>query len=134
MKDFTNDIAQLNAQLQQLKMKLSEMERINSIDVVNLSTAQPVLIGRYRASAENILIILDATNGAFTVELPSAKEVQNKIFMIKKVDGLSTAVTFTAKNGEYIHETSATQTALVVADETPVNLISDRKSSWLVAG
>jgi hypothetical protein len=134
LKDFTGDIANLNGLIQQLTVRVADIERANFIDVVRLSMAQPNLIGRYRASAEHIIITLDATNGAFTVSLPSAKEVQDKIFIIKKVDEVATAVTLQAKPGEYIHDSGAAAASLVITGAAPVNMVSDRVSTWLVAG
>jgi hypothetical protein len=131
MSNPTNDIAQLGAQLQQVKMKLTEIERVNDIDVVNLTSAQPVLIGKYRASASTIIITLDATNGAFSVELPSAKEVQNKTLTFKKIDAVATEVTLTAKNGEYIHDSAPVQT-YGITDTEPVIMVSNRLFTWLV--
>jgi hypothetical protein len=134
MKDFTGDIANLNILLQHLAARVIEIERANFIDVVRLSTAQPNLIGRYRASAEHIVITLDATNGAFTVSLPSAKEVQDKIFIIKKVDEVVTAVTLQATPGEYVHDSGAAAVSLVITGAAPMNMVSDRLNTWLVAG
>ena len=134
MSDLIQQIAQLNAQIKDLTTRFDIADRVNFIDVVNLSTAQPVLIGRYRANAEHIVVTLDATNGAFTIQWPSAKEVRDKIFIIKKIDEVSTPVTFSAKSGEYIHDSGAKTSTLSITTTAPMNMVSDRVDTWLVAG
>ncbi|CAK0768829.1 hypothetical protein CCP3SC15_380037 [Gammaproteobacteria bacterium] len=129
--EITRQVNGLNALVDQLYARVTKLERPEFIDVVTLSTAQPWLTGKYRAAAEHIVVTLDATLGAFTVTLPSARDSKNIILIFKECKGLTAAVTLQAKPGEYID--NANTKVLTTAYGT-LNLVSDRAGVWLIAG
>lgn len=124
----------LSSRLNELQKKVDSNARPEFIDVIQVDKTTPTIIGRYRASAEHIVLRLDASLGSFSVQLPSMKDQKNIIFIVKKIDETSNTVTFAAQAGEYIHDTGVKSASLVVTTSAPVNMVSDRVDSWLVAG
>lgn len=134
VQDLTNRMREQERLVKDLSLRVVNSERSIPVDMVKLSYGNTVLIGRYRNDAEHVLLILDATNGSFNVQLPSAKEVRSVIFVMKKIDETVDTVTLQAQSGEYIHDTGAKANTLVITDKSPINMISDRVDTWLIAG
>jgi hypothetical protein len=122
----------LEVRLRELERKVSAMDQPDEIGIVRLDINNTNLV--YRQDSFHVLLILDATNGSFSVALPSVLEARRVIFIVKKVDETANTVTFNAKAGEYIHDTGAKAASLVISTTAPMNMVSDRVNSWLVAG
>ena len=133
-----SDIQQVRAaqgetgrQVQELTRRVVSWERAIFLDLVALSFGNTQLVGRYRPDAEHILVTLDATNGSFNVQLPSAKEGRAIILIFKRVDSTTNQVTITAQSGEYV-DGSANLIMGIAHDG--FSLISNRVNGWYMDG
>lgn len=122
-----------------LQKRVSDLERKRAdrsefIDVVTLKTGDGILSGKYRTEAEHVLVLLDAKNGSFKVTLPDAKTSRNIIFIWKKIDETTNAVTLVGKGSNLIHGIGAPVNEYTITTVAPINSISDRKNTWIIAG
>jgi hypothetical protein len=67
--------------------------------IINLNPIENELSGKYD-SGNIILVKCDASNEAFSVTMPSAKSINDVIFIIKKIDSSANAITFSFADDE----------------------------------
>jgi hypothetical protein len=87
-----------------LRGRVIELERPGFISVVRLTYKSHDLV--WRQGGEHIFILCDATDGLFSVQLPSAKATRGVILIFKKTDSTSNTVTVLPVFNELIDEKS----------------------------
>jgi len=92
------------------------------IYTVELNPSDPRLSGKYNAG-DIVLVLCDATNGAFTVSMPSAKVSQLTLFMFEKIDSSGNTVTITPRTGETI---GGSASKALSAQYEWIHILSDR--------
>jgi hypothetical protein len=97
------------------------------IQTVNLSPSNPSLKGKY-APGSTVLVLCDASDAAFTVQMPSARESQATTFILKKTDSTSNAVTLNPIPGQNIDGESSYELS---EQNQSITLISDLKNYYL---
>lgn len=85
--------------------------------------------GTYTIVANDGTIICDATSGAFTVTLPTAVSVIDKIYSIKKIDSSSNAVTVDGDGSETIDDGT---TAVLNTQYECITVQSDGSEWWII--
>lgn len=82
--------------------------------------------GAYTATDSDIIIVCDASSGAFTITLPTAVGRRGKAFYIKKTDATANAVTIDADGAETI---DGALTQVIAMQYNSLSLVSDG-SNW----
>ena len=79
--------------------------------------------------AFEVLITVDASGGAVTVNLPTVANWSNKVIRIKKIDSSANAVTINANGTETI-DGAASQS--LAAQYDSINITSDGVNAWII--
>ncbi len=85
-----------------------------------------------RDAVENgfdVIIIADATSGAFSVNLPAAAGNGGKIYYIKKIDSTVNNVTVDPNGSETIDDET---TKIIINQYTTMMIVSDNNEWWIL--
>jgi hypothetical protein len=96
------------------------------MQTITLTPYETELIKRIRDEEDVITVLLNASLGAFTVNLPRAEEMQDKHFMFIKTDAENNNITLNAA-GEYIGNVS--QAYIVTKTSPAVQIIADAENN-----
>ena len=83
----------------------------------------------YSVTAADYAVLVDATAGAITVDLPAAADADRRVLHVKKTDSSANAVTIDASGAETIED--ATTQSLVLQGES-LMLMSDGTQWWVL--
>lgn len=94
--------------------------------IINISTSDPNIYGLY-SNGDTVIVMCDATNGDFTVNMPDAVSTENTMFSFIKKDSSLNIVTIAARAGQKIMNED-TQELTEQADELELN--TDGENWW----
>jgi hypothetical protein len=97
---------------------------------VNLTASSTALSGKYKPGGI-VLVLCDATDAAFTVYAPSAKETMLTMFIFKKTDSGANAVTISFQVGQTGEGAS---TATLSSQYDTASYINDRSNYHKISG
>jgi hypothetical protein len=108
------------------KLDLLNGAYLDAADVRLLVVAKS---GAYTLTAEDGLVLADASGGTFTLTLPTAVGITGRMYRVKKTDATANAVTIDANAAETI-DGGATATLLVQYEA--ITVVSDGTEWWVV--
>lgn len=91
-----------------------------------LNPSEPRLTGKYRSG--EVLVFCDATDAAFSVQLPDAKGATDTVFFLFKSDSSVNAVTLATTNDQTINGAS---TDSLASQYSCIQLVSNN-SNWAI--
>jgi hypothetical protein len=83
----------------------------------------------YTVAASDVLVIADASGGAFTITLPTAVGIDGKVYRVKKIDSSSNTVTVDADGSETI---DGGTTATIATQYEAITIVSDGTEWWVL--
>ncbi len=94
-----------------------------------LKTQITTISDNYTVTTADYTVLADASSSALTVTLPSANQSSNSVFVIKKIDSSSNAVTIAASSGDAIEGASNIN---LTSQYNYRTLQSDGNTTWYI--
>lgn len=85
--------------------------------------------GAYTLTAEDGLVIADASGGTFTLTLPTAVGITGRVYRVKKIDATANVVTVDANGAETI---DGAVTATLTIQYEAITVVSDGTEWWVL--
>ena len=83
----------------------------------------------YIATVDNLVILVDATAGNVNITIPTARNNNGKLFVVKKIDSTANTVTITPYGTQLIDGSS---TVVISVQYTAVMIVSDNFNWWIL--
>lgn len=97
---------------------------------LHLNSNTTEIAGQFPTDADEVLVICDTSNGAFTVTLPDCTACQNNAFTVFNMpeNGIGAALTVIPISGQMMN---LNETSHIIAAFGSATFVSDMKNRWL---